>query len=75
MLVTKAIAKSNFLKCFPGGSVVKNSLAKQETQVRSLTGDDPLKKEMATPSSILAWEIPGTQELVGYSLWESQSWT
>ena len=64
-----------FSQGFPGGSVVKNSLAEQETQVRSLRWDDPLEKEMATHSSILAWEIPGTQELVGYSLWGSQSWT
>ena len=36
-----------------------NSLpAMQETQVQSLTGEDPLEKEMATHSSILAWRIP-----------------
>ena len=34
----------------------------QETQVRLLGGDDPLEKEMATHSSILAWEIPWTEE-------------
>ena len=34
----------------------------QETQVRSLDGEDPLKKEMATHSSILVWEIPQTEE-------------
>ena len=33
-----------------------------ETQVRSLSREDPLEKEMATYSSILAWEIPWTQE-------------
>ena len=33
---------------FPGGSVVKNPPAKQETQVRSPGGEDPLEKEMAT---------------------------
>ena len=31
--------------------------------------EDPLEKEMATHSSILAWEIPWTEELVGYSPW------
>ena len=46
----------------PGGSVVKNPLAKQEMQVWSLDQEDPLEKEMATHSSILAWEIPGTEE-------------
>ena len=33
-----------------------------ETRVRSLGGEDPLEKEMATHSSILAWGIPGTGE-------------
>ena len=37
---------------------VKNLLAVQETQVRSMGREDPLEKEMATHSSILAWKIP-----------------
>ena len=41
---------------------VKNLPAMQEIQVRSLGWEDPLKKEMATHSSILAWEIPWTEE-------------
>ena len=47
---------------FPGGSVVKNLLAQQETWVQSLGWEDLLKKEMATHSSILAWQIPWTEE-------------
>ena len=47
---------------FPGGSVVKNVPAVQETQVSPLVREDPLEKEMATHSSILAWEIPWTEE-------------
>ena len=47
---------------FPGGSVVKNPPAKQETWVQSLGQEDPLKKEMATHSIILAWEIPWTEK-------------
>ena len=47
---------------FPGDSVVKNLPAKQESWVRSLGLEDPLEKEMATRSSILAWEIPRTEE-------------
>ena len=47
---------------FPGGSLVKNLPAMQEIQVRSLGGEDPLEKEMATHSSVLAWEIPWTKE-------------
>ena len=47
---------------FPGGSVVKNVPEMQETWVQSLHREDPLEKEMATHSSILAWEIPWTVE-------------
>ena len=47
---------------FPGGSVVKNSPAKQETQVQTLGWEDHLEKEIATHSSILAEEIPSTKE-------------
>ena len=42
--------------------MVKNLPAMQEMQVRSLGQEDPLEKEMATHSSILAWEIPWTEE-------------
>ena len=45
-----------------GGSVVKNPPAKQETWVGSLGQEDSLEKEMAIHSSILAWEIPWTEE-------------
>ena len=41
----------------------------QETQFRSLGQEDPLKWEMATHSSTLAWEIPWAEEPVGYSPW------
>ena len=42
--------------------MVKNLPAMQETQVQSLGWEDPLEEEMATHSSILAWEIPQTEE-------------
>ena len=42
--------------------MVKNLPAVQETWVRSLGQEDLLEKEMATHSSILAWEIPWTEE-------------
>ena len=35
----------------------------------SLGGEDPLEKEMAVHSNILAWKIPWTEELAGYSPW------
>ena len=41
---------------------IKNPSAIQEMQVQSLGWEDPLEKEMTTPSSILAWEIPWTEE-------------
>ena len=51
---------------FSGGSLraqlVKNLPAIQEAWVRSLGWEDPLEKGMATHSSILAWEIPWTEE-------------
>ena len=42
--------------------MVKNPPAEQEMSVQSLGQEDPLEKEMATHSSILAWEIPWTEE-------------
>ena len=47
---------------FPGGSVVKNLPAMQETQVGSLDQEYPLEKGMATHSSFLAWRIPWTEK-------------
>ena len=44
------------------GSVVKNPPAKQEMWVQFLGLEDPLEEEMATPSSILDWRIPRTEE-------------
>ena len=43
---------------FPGGQSIKNPSAMQKTWLRSLSREDPLEKEMATRSSILAWRIP-----------------
>ena len=49
--------------------MVKSPPAMQETQVQSLGWEDPLEKEMATHSSVLAWRIPGMGEMVGCHLW------
>ena len=54
---------------------VKNLPSMQETQVRSLGWEDPLKKGMAAPSSILAWRIPWTEETGGLQFTGSQSQT
>ena len=65
--------------CIYGASqvvlVVKNSLPMQETQetwVWSLGQEDPLEEDMATHSSILAWEIPWTEEPGGLQSIASQ---
>ena len=50
------------LRAFPVAETIKNLPAMQETQVQSLGWEDPLEKEMATHSSILAWRIPRTEE-------------
>ena len=52
---------------------VKNLPAVQETWVQSLGWEDPLEKEMATHSSILAWKISWTEEPGGLQSLGSQS--
>ena len=49
----------------PVAQSVKNLPAVQKTRVRSLGWEDPLEKEMATHSSILAWKISWTQQEPG----------
>ena len=56
----------------PGGAVVKNPPANvgDARDVGSISGwEDPLEEELATHSSVLAWEIPGERSLLGYSIW------
>ena len=56
-------------------SVVKNLPAKQETWVQSLGWEDPLEEEMATHSSIPAWEIPWTEDPGGLqSMGSKKNW-
>ena len=52
-------------RCSPGDSAVKNLPAIPETQIYSLGWEDPLEKEMATHSRILAWRIPWTEDSGG----------
>ena len=47
----------------------------QETWVRFLGWEDPLEKETAAHSSVLAWRIPGTEEPGGLQSTGSQTWT
>ena len=55
--------------------MVKNLLAMQEAWVQSLSWKDPREKGMATHSSILAWEIPWTEEPGGLQSMGPQSQT
>ena len=48
------------VKCLP---------AMRETRIQSLDWEDPLEKEMATHSSVLAWKTHGQQSLMGYIPW------
>ena len=57
------------------GQMVKSPPTMKETRVRSLGQEDPLEKEMATHSSILAWRIPWTEEPGGLQSRGSHSWT
>ena len=57
---------------FPGGTVVKKLPAMQETWVQSLGQEDPQEQEVAIHSSILAWEIPWTEEPGGLQSMGSQ---
>ena len=52
---------------FSGGSAVKNP-----PQCRSLGWEDPLEKKMTIYYGILAWEIYGERNLVGYSPWDGK---
>ena len=52
--------------------LVMNLPAMQETWVRSLGWEDPLEEEMAIHSSILAWEVPWTEEFGGLQSMGSQ---
>ena len=64
-LKKKSVLFIDHLLCsrgFPGDSGVKNLPAMQETWVQSLGQEDPLEEGMATLSSVLAWEIPWTEE-------------
>ena len=75
MLSTNGSSFANTSGASPIAQLVKSLHAIQETWVRFLGGEDPLEKEMATHSSVLAWRIPWTEEPGGYSLWGHKSRT
>ena len=58
---------------FLGAQTVKPTM--QETQIRTLGGEDLLEKEMATHSGMLAWRIPWTEEPAGLVHGVAKSWT
>ena len=59
----------------PGGSAVKNPPVNAGDPDLIPGWEDPLEKEMATHSSILAWRSHGQRRLVGYSPWGHKSQT
>ena len=59
----------------PGDSVVKNSPTMKEMQVSSLSQEDLQEKEMATHSSVLAWQIPWTETCGLQSRWSKKGQT
>ena len=69
MSVEMVMTSNSLILDFPGGAVVKRPPTKQETQVPSLGWEDPLEKEMATHSNILAQKILGQRSLEGYTPW------
>jgi len=71
-LVTGSFFSAYVCKVFPVVQTVKNLPAMQETWVRSLGQEDPLKKGVAVHSSILAWRIPWTEAPGGLQSVESQ---
>ena len=66
------LCRFNFWESVQMAQRIKRLPAMQETQVRSLGWEDPLEKEMATHSSILAWRIPWTEEPGGLQSMGSQ---
>ena len=65
----------NYILAFLVAQMVKHLPAKWETQVQTLGSEDPLEKEMATHSSILAWKISWMEE-PGHTVYVvTKSWT
>ena len=64
-LVLKGIKQATHKWSFLLAQMVKSLPARQNTWILTLGQEDPLEKGMAAHSSILAWRIPGTEELDG----------
>ena len=67
--------RSVFSPVFLVAQMEKSLPATRETQVQSLDQEDPLEMGMATHCSILAWEVPWTEELGGLQSMMWHSWT
>ena len=65
LIFFKKLKYSGAMRASLIAQLVKNLPAVQETRVQFLGGQDPLEKDMATHSSILAWKIPWTEEPSG----------
>ena len=60
--VRAALVAGGEKRDFPMAQMVKNLPAKQDTWLRTLRWEDPLEKDVATPSSVLVWRIRWTEE-------------
>ena len=69
------LLKYTLFRTSPVVQWIRICLPVQETWVQSLSQEDPLEKKMATHSSILAWEIPWTEEAGGLHLWDCKELT
>ena len=69
LLNTYYVTSLTYYVAFLVAETVKHLPAMQEIQLQSLGWEDPLEKEMAAHSSILAWKIPYQFPLVSYSPW------
>ena len=72
MMVTNTGFDSAITRASLVAPPVKDLPEMQETQVPSLGWEDPLEKEMATHSSVLAWSSPWTEEIGRLQFMESQ---
>ena len=70
--IISILERCSHAKDFPVAQMVKNLPVGKEIRVQSLGWEDPLEKEMAAHSSILAWRIPGTEQPGGLQSTGSQ---
>ena len=74
-LLTEICCIKQCLEGFPGGSVVKNLPAMQETWIQSLGQEDHWRRAQQPTPAFLPGESHGQKNLLGYSPWGHKEWT